>query len=604
MLSSVQKSRRRRRRRHKRSVPAQSTVDSNNLDVDDDESVDDKLEYNDKERNFSPRVNSKFINEDVEIETAMLLKHLTKDSEFGLKKERAIEFFTSNLSLDEMKTVKASGANNDDQIEIMPSPETTAESYQDGPQLALSYLNDELEMETVVVPFGKKMIVPFDEQQFFIPELTLPKQLPPDLEASAGEVTFVRNVIDEGYFVKSKPKILDMNRALFINRLIEEGALHWFDFHQKEIKHLCNITMSRKLIKTFCAEKFHPIDYPPTSVCLDLDAFSVQDRILKVHIKHIYFDVHPTFNSEQRLARELESLYDEYVTIKQNNILSKIETKLKILRQLLQTVSKNKNQKQTTLDSLQIHRDELKELRMTWHTESARYRKLMKTILEKWAELKKLREGATDPSTSLKLIIKAQEPDVERDEYEWSERFELEHREMMEEATHLYRKYKAQRKKYGKRSSRSEMDIQNADDQEETAPIEAIKPSASKIEQHLLEIFVESMRPPGEKIIDFELENVNMVVIKSPPKYLIRLILDDGQLDFPESTKLNNIGHANFNAVYSIKFTRKISHHLKFQVRFLHFIFRFSLIFLNYYGFCVFDAPQRLPAHWLINKKL
>lgn len=569
MLSSAPKSRRRRRRRHKRSLATQNTVDSNNVDVDDDESVDDKLEYTDKERTFSPRVNSKFINDDVEIETAMLLKHLTKDSEFTLKKERAIEFFTSNLSLNDMKVERVSGPNNDDQIEIMPSPET------DGPQLALSYLNDEL--ETVVVPFDQNTITPYDEEQLYFPDLVLPKQLPSDLESAAGEVTFVRNVIEEGYFMKPKPNIFDMNRALFINRLIEEGALHWLDFHQKEIKYLCDIILSRKLIKNFCAEKFHPIDYPPTSVCLELDAFSVQDRILRVHIKHIYFDVHPTFNNEQRLARELESLYDEYIAIKQNNILSKIETKLKILRQLLETVSKNKNQKQTTVDSLQIHRDELKELRMTWHTESARYRKLMKTMLEKWAELKKLRESVTEPSTFLKLIIKAQEPDVEQDEYEWSQRFELEHREMLEEATELYRKYKAQRKKNGKKSARSEIDIQNDGDQD-SASVEVVKPNSSMIEQQLLDIFRDSMRPPGEKIVDFELENINTTTIKSPPKYIVKLILDDGQLDFPESTKLNNVGHAIFNAVYSIKFTTRISHQLKFQVR-IFFPSDFSLFF-------------------------
>lgn len=568
MLSSAPKSRRRRRRRHKRSVQAQNTADSNNLDVDDDESVDDKLEY--KEATFSPRVNSKFINEDVEIETAMLLKHLTKDSEFASKKERAIEFFTSNLSLDEANLERISARNNEEQIEIMPSPETNAGNYQDGPQLAMSYLNDELDDQKVVVPFGKKVIISFDEQQFYYPPLTLPKQLPSDVESSVDEKGFVRNVIEEGYFVKPKPNILDMNRSLFINRLTSEGALHWFDFSRKEIKYICDVTLSRKAIKTFCAEKFHAIDYPPTNICLELDAFTVQDRILKVFIKHIYFDIHPTFNNEQRLAREIESLYDEYVAIKQNNILSKIETKMKILRQLLETVSKNKHQKQSTVDSLQIHRDELKELRSTWHTESARYRKLMKTILEKWSELKKIREGVNEPTTSLKLIIKAQEADVDRDECEWSERFGQEYKEMMDEAMESYRKYKAQSKKSIRRSSKSEDDIQNYDDdQAENDSVEVTKPNANKIEKQLLDIFAESMRPPGEKIIDFELENINTATIKSPPKYLIKLMLDDGQLDFPESSKLNNIGQANFNAVYSIKFTTKISQQLKFLVRFV-----------------------------------
>lgn len=572
MLTAAPKTRRRRRRRQKRLVQANSTTEINNGDVDDDESVDDIIENNDKNRHYSPRVNANFINEDVEIETAMLLKHLTKDTECALKKDRAIEFFTSSISSVreriQSKTV--------DQIEIIPSPDANEENYQERPQLALSYLNDELELETVVMPFDRHVTHSFDVQLIYLPELSMPKQIPSDIES--GKVMVERNFVDEGHFVKPKPNILGINRALFINRLIEEGALNWYDFNRKEIKNLYDITLSHRLIKTFCAEKFHPIDYMPTSVLLEYDAFG--DRILKIHLKHIYFDVHPTFNSEQQLAREIESLYDEYVAMKQSNILTRIEAKLKILRQILETVSKSnksKSQQQLTMDSLQMHRNELMELRATWHKESARYRELMKTILEKWAELKKMREGV-EPTTSLKLKIKVQESDLQQDEIEWSERFGLEHSEMMTEAMETYKRNKTLRKKKEKR--RSKADINNTkDEDQEDAPIEIAKPNSKKIEQNLLDIFVNSMRPPGEKIVDFELESSNMATIKSPPKYYVRLVLDNGQLDFPDSSKLNGVGQAHFNAIFSIKFTTKIPNKLKFQVscmflRFVIFFFR------------------------------
>lgn len=568
MLSTVPKSRRRRRRRHKRSVPASNTTDSNNLEVEDNESVKDKIDYNDKNKTFSPRVNSKFINEDVEIETAMLLKHLTKDTEFGLKKERAIDFFTSNLSIEELKKIESTQSKTDEQIGIMPLPEPAAESYQaDGPQLASFYLSDELNFENVVVPFDRKTFISFDGHQIFSPALTLPKQLPNDLESSRNEVAFVRNAGDEGHFVKTKPKISHINHALFINRIIEEGALNWFDFNRKEIKNLCDLAASKRLIKTFCAEHFHPIDYPPTSVCVELDAFSFQDRILKVHIMYISFDTHPTFNDEQKLARELESLYEEYVAQKQSNILMKIETKLKILRHLLETVSRSSKtkvqNKHQTADNLQVHRNELKELRATWHRESSKNRELMKEILEKWTELKKLREGVSEPTTSLKLLIKVQESDIDNDEREWSQRFEMEHREMFEEAMHLYQKQKTTHKKDAKNGKKNQGEEANPN-------VEAIlKPISSKIEQELSEIFEKSMRLPGEKIIDFELERNNTAIVKNPPKYIVRMLLDDAraQLEFPESTKLNNIGQAHCNAIYSIKFTMKIPHQIKFQVK-------------------------------------
>lgn len=560
MLSSAPKTRRRRRRRPKRSMPVNNSIELNNLEVDGNESGDEKFDDHNKIRTFSPKVHSKFINEDVEIETAMLLKHLTRDSEFTLKKDRAIEFFTTSVSTIEMKRITNVETKCEEQIEIVPSPDeqAAAENYGgDGPQLAAFYLNDEL--ETLVIPFDKQTPLPLNPQLFYMPSFALPKQFPQDFESTLGEVINQRNVIDEGYFVKPKPNISQMNKALFLNRLIEEGAFQWYDCQKKEIKNLFDITISRRLIKTFCAEKFHPINFPPTSVHLEMDIFPFQDRILKIHIKRIFFDIHPTFNNEQKLARELESLYDEYVEQKQNNILSKIETKMKILRQLLETVSKcskskSKSQRNTTIDSLHVHRDELKELRATWHRESAKHRELMKTILEKWTQLKKLREGISEPTTSLKLLIKAQDLDINKEEYEWSERFELEYREMMDEAMESYRKNKALRKKNMKNGNGENM--LNGD---------VVKPSASKIKQELLDMFVGSVRPPDEQIIDFELERT-ITTIKSPPKYVVRLITDDGHLDYPESTKLNNMGQAQINAIFSIKFTTKIPHHFRFQI--------------------------------------
>lgn len=600
------KNRRRRRRRHKRSIPASQATDSRPSELGgegDDDSMDDKIN-NDQDTDrqqstFSPKVNSQFINEDVEIETAMLLKHLTKDTEFSLKKQRAIEFFTSNVPIELKSSTKRresfTARNADEQIEIMPSPDdqTITENFTaDGQQqLAADYLNDDLNTNSVVVPFQKQSYESVNQHMFYSPALALPKQFPQDIESATGAAAtattptspsaaastiVLRNVADEGYFIRPKPKISRINLALFLNRLIEEGDFRWYDFQTREIKDLIDITISRRLIKTFCAEKFHPIDYPPTSVFSELDTLSFQDRILKIHIKYIYFDIHPSFNDEQRLARELESLYDEYVTQKQNDILGKIETKLKILRQLLETVSrsgaasssggtstkgrsKKKQSNLASLDTLQVHRDEMRDLRATWHRESARHRELKKTILEKWSTLKKLRDGIAKPDTTIKLIIKAHDVDREEDENEWTQRFELEHREMLDEAMDLYRKQKDARKKLAKAGIQTE-------DEENLLNADIVKPTESGIEQELLDIYAASVRPPGEQLIDFELERTQTAPIKSPPKYVIRLLFDDGQLEFPESSKLDGVGQAQINAVYSIKFTTKIPHKLRFQV--------------------------------------
>lgn len=538
MLSVASKTRRRRRRRPKRSMAANNATEANN--VDDDES-DEKVDS--KNKTFSPKVNSKFINEDVEIETAMLLKQLTKDSAIALRKQRAIEFFTVNIGAEMEHSARKSEGDED---EILPDDEQ--ENYPDGPQLASSYFNDGF--DAIVVPFDSQATGSFDAQQFYVPELSLPKQIPDDIEAP--DLGYSRNVIDEGHFVGAKPSIYRMNRALFINRLVEEGAMHWFDYKSGEIQNLRELVLNRRLFKAFCAERFHPIEYPPTLVHLEMDAYTFPDRILRIHLKHLHFEVHPTFNEEQKLARELESLYDQFVAAKQYNVLGKIETKLKILRQLLDTLAKSHlshNPNKAKTDSMLAHREELEELRTTWHNESAKHRALVKSILEKWTELKRIREGVAAPASALKLMIKVQTADAEKDEIEWSELFEMEHRERMDEAMEVYRKQKSERKKNKETGER------------------IVKPSTKKIEQQLLNIFAESMRPPGEEIIDFELERGNTSTIKSPPKYVVRLALNDGHLDFPDSTKLDDLGQAHFNAIFSIKFTTKISNVLKFQVR-------------------------------------
>lgn len=555
MLATVSKNRRKKRRRKKQTLQTVgNTASSSNLDAEEPSAIDED-EINNKNATYSPKVNVKFINDDVEIETAMMIKHLTKDSAYASKRERDIEFFTIGLP---SHILNALPKRQSKEIEAYPDEKiesTVPENYpNDGPILASAYLNNEL--ESVVIPFEKQNLAENDLNELFLPALRLPKQLPDDIESIAA-TTKQRNLNEEGHYIKPKPDILGINRAQFVNRLLEEGAFHWLDIYKRDVKHLFDIVLSKRLIKTFCAEKFHPIDYPVTTVYAELETFSFQDKILKIYIKDIIFDTHPSFSSEQKCSRELEALYDEFHLHKQNDIVTKIETKLNILRQLLDTLLKsNKMTKRAkSVDNMRIYRNELKELRSTWHRESAKHRELMKNILEKWSEIKKLRESQqTTASTSLKLMIKTYETDVDRDTEEWNERFNVEYQETLGEALEAYQERKLQRKKDGKKKKATN---------DEPKPK---KPDPADIENELLELFAKSMRPPGEHIIDFQLENTDIATIKNLPKYVIRVSLDADHLEFPESTKLNNIGQAHINATFSIKFTTRIPHQLRLQI--------------------------------------
>lgn len=565
MLSAPAKNRRRRRRRRKHVL--QSTEKTVSSQVDGDEATDEPFDDVKDKHSYSPKVNVKFIDDEVEIETAMLIKRFDKNADVQAKqKERGVKFFTSVVRPHELAASEKDDAEAIDEIQqsgddVMPTPSSAPMNYpeEEGPQLASSYLNENF--ENASVPFEKKTCV-FDLNQLYLPSLVLTKQLADDIESAANTETTDEDKIDarKGFYVKKKPQILQINRTQFINRLIVEGAFQWLDAHDREIRHLMEIVISNRLIKTFCAEKFHRFEYPETSVDSMFDAYALQDRILKIHIKTIRFDRHPLFNVEHRLVKDLEMLYNEYSWRKQNAICENMKKRLNVLRQLLNTTSnslrKRKKAQTSVVENFRIYIDELKTLRASLHRERAKDRELIESIMKKWSELRKEYEKQNNRTPPLKLLIKVQQANAERDEEEWNFQFNLELNEMIQEAADLYREQKQQWKSDAKRAS----------DSDAQAIPKPSKPDTAAIERELFETFTNSMRPPGEEIIDFELEKGATAIDKNLPKYMVRLVLDNDQLDFPESTRLNLIGEVSINAVFSIKFTTRIPAALKFQI--------------------------------------
>lgn len=561
---------RRRRRRRRKLTTANSTA-SKTIERDDKESEqsDESLKItNEKDKSLSPKVNVRFINEDVEIETAIMLKHLNRDSEILRKREYEQKFFVSNVNAAELLDLSRSQATinynmyRDDATKESHEP-STQEYPIDGPQLASFYINNDF--TDIVKPFDKQQMSDSGLLQFYLPKLLFPRKFRTDIETPGGgdddDIVFGP---EYGHFVKSKPNVLNRNYAQYVNRLIEESAFEWLDIHTKEIRHIFNVDFSpNHLFRTTCAERFHPNEYEPLNVAFELDGILVQDRILRIDMKHITFDRHPLFNDEQQIARELEILYDEYGVQCQNQILQTIETKSNVLRQLLNTISNQSQQSVAVGDNLRAYRDELKEMRLLWHRESTKQRELLQKILEHWTKLKKAREKATVHSTSIKLLIRSHEPDINQDTYEWNHKFSVEFNEMLQDAMILYREHKQQRKQKTKRN--------NAPDTEPNDGIKSggkmPKPNANVIENELLELFGQSMRPPGEQIIDLELEQTGGILDKNQPKYIVRILLDNEQLQFPDSQRLNSVGQAQLNATYSIKFTTRIPQRLKFLVR-------------------------------------
>lgn len=564
MINGPPKNRGKRRRRRKHLIRGTSnTATSSNLDV--DESPSEQLPTH----SYLPKVNEEFLNEDAEIETAMLVKHMTKDNELELKKDREIEFFTNSLVHPPRELNEDDDNDNqaqrhkEESIYVLPTPSSIRTGYpypDDGPQLASSYLNED--SENVVEPFAS-VIITFNEDELFLPELSMPKKLT-DVE---NPINPNRNRIAEGHYVHQKPNILQINRSQLINRMIESNCKVYFNEANQEIHRIFEFISNHRLIKLECAQKFQPIYYTPTSVnCILHGEYILQDKLLKIHINNLTFDKHPTFNAEQKLARELETLYEEYMSRKLSEVVVNIEKKINVLRQLLNTTSKFNSQRSKELFTESggrglVYRNELRDLRSRLHREQKIDRDIIKNVLHKWSALKKERDRQS-AKTSVKLTIRNHEVDIEQDKLDWHYHFNLEFNEIFNESMNFYRAERRRQKELIKKMSKTDQT-----DFESLPKLQ--RPDVDQIRQQLYDIYSNSMRPPGEEIIDFELHKDNVVypnTIKDLPKYVIRLLLDGKELDKAETTRLNAAGQVYINANFTIKFITKIPDKIKLQV--------------------------------------
>lgn len=581
MLSAPSKNRRRRRKRRKQSITATSTAavaSSSNHDADESPSSEMQPTHHSRQ----PKVTNEFLNEEAAIETAMLVKHFNKDTEMARRRELAIEFFTGNIGWHESEALTAEAdaeneiqANKDEEADVMPMPSSvrTTAYPEEGPQLASSYLNEGV--DNVIEPFGRQTIV-FDVNELFVPPLTKPTQwvnaANEDVESGVIQAKH-RNLADEGHFVLANPNISSKNRAQNIHRLLASDMHQWLDDDKHDLAGLINFNENSKLFKSECGREFHAIYYEPTTELMTANSYALSNKILKLQINDIAFDRHPLFSNEQKIARELEKLYEEYRARKTSDLTGSIQTKLDVMRQHIKSASLPKSSRSSTrsktiaddLERYRMYRDELRDLRNRVHREMKIDRDIVAAILAKWTELKKERENHAS-TTSVRLIIRAEETDVERDAVEWSARFNLEFNEIFAEAMDFYREER-QRQKQKKREA-AENDIEAAAEFESIAKIH--RPDAASIRQQLYDIFTNSMRPPGEQIIDFNLDygekREASATTRDRPKYVVRLLFDEKELDCAVSSNLNKAGVVHVNSGFCVKFITKIPEKLEIQV--------------------------------------
>lgn len=562
MLIGTSKNRRRRKRRKK-----QVTRSLSNSTLHNQHQSESQISPV-TEKHPIPILNDEFIRDEVEIETSMLIKRLTKDNELSRKWERENNFFTSatgfeNLDL-ETNDDEDIETNREELLDVLPTPSSIRTTYQypdDGPQLASSYVNDGDES---IVKLHTKFKLELDATELYFPSLNLPKWKH-DIE-HVGQSD--ADLADHGHHVYEKPKVMTINRAQMIDRFIEEDSIDWLQSDNNELIGLTAFVQDEKLYKSECLHEFIPKNFPPTAVETTLVSNINDDKILKISIENIVFDQHPAFNKEQKLAREIESLYEQYTARKFNDVVGNVEMKLNVLRQLMANTPRKPSD--LTEETFKTYRLELRDLRNRLHRERKTDRDIVTDILNKWQELKKEREGNT-PRTTLKLVIKTQDVDPAKDQIDWNYAFNMELNEILQESMDFYRE---ERRKLKNRAK--ELKANGSDANYDDIP-KIQRPDSNVIRQHLYDIYKNSMRPPGEQLVDLELEKFGFIseknsdkkTIRDLPKYVIRLVLDGVEVGYAETSRLNNNGLALLNTIFSIKFITNVPKELRLTVTYI-----------------------------------
>lgn len=215
------------------------------------------------------------------------------------------------------------------------------------------------------------------------------------------------------------------------------------------------------------------------------------------------------------------------------------------------------------------YKSEIRDLRNKLHREENTNQNLLKNILKQWKYLKEIREYQNFQSTNLKLKIISKDHDLDEDRRIWDERFDLECNEIIDDAYSFYYEEKQRIKQ-----NRSK---QPSDDIEMHPRIK--KPNVDEIKDQLNDIFLNSLRNPGDPQIIVELSKIDISgqfindnrEIKRKKqiletRYFIKIIFDEFTVTSRKGSFLNLNFQVNLDALFTIKLTRKIPEKIKIQI--------------------------------------
>lgn len=525
------------------------------------------------------KISEKYLNDEIQVEKSLKLRHAGKpsDDEFAKQKQIEIDFFCDPFSSVPLEIEKTSrrdstsgveGNENDHDDDVSHKSEVHSARSNESPNthLASTYIGPE--HDTVIGKFELTRIAYDELDLLFRPKAEPLKVLPKDEEQG---LRFTR---DDGFYVPDPPSIRNSsNKLLLLNRLNESGATEFID-SSGDLKNFTKL-VDDDIYRLRCDKTFTPIFFPATPMTFDsFDKIINEKKFLKIYVSHMTFDQHNLFSNEHYLAKMVEKIFDEYDRRKKLDVVGTLRKKLCNLREV-----KSQNFPTPTdapRSARTVRNDELalnlqiRNVRRKLHVEEKYDHKLLKGLLENWKSLKNIRTQQTYAFTHVALKIQKFDMDLAARQAEWQQRYDAELNEMIAEEFEDYHLVKLKYKEFVKSVNNPE----SAADAKEVAK-KPKKPDIDKVVAQLNATFDEiPIDEPELNIIKLSTEETDEVQakpkekLKKIGKYSYRFELEiDGEI--VGGTKLCKLGE-DFSiivqAAFILKLTKKLPDIIKLLV--------------------------------------
>lgn len=510
------------------------------------------------------KISEKYLNDEIQVEKTLKLRHQGKPGEDDLAKQKQLEvdFFCDPFSSVPLDLERTSSSREVDQ-EVEESEVHSARSNESpNTHLASTYVGPE--HDAVIGKFELTRIT-YDELDLLFRPIPAPIDInTKDEELGLGQTH------DDGFFVPEPPTVASSsNKLLLLNRLSESGATEFID-SSGDLKNFRKLN-GDDIYRLRCDKKFTPIFVPPTPMTFDgLDRIISEKKFLKIFISRLIFDQHKLFSSEHLVAKIMEKLFEEHDRRKKLDVVGTLRKKLNNLRQVkaetFPAPSDGPKSARTMRNEEITLSHQIKSVRTKLHAEEKYEHKLLKGLLENWRSLKSVRAQQSFAYTTLNLKIQKVEVDIAARQADWQQQYDAELNEMIAEEFDEYHMMKLRYKEF----IRSMNEAESAAEDKEIVK-KPKKPDIEKIVAQVNQIYdkIPIDEPELNIIMSTKTEaDEKPTKVKKVAKYSYRFELEvDGEIvGSTKVCKLDEDFTISVQSAFILKLTKQLPDRVKIMV--------------------------------------